>query len=93
MQMDEMTQQNGSLVEEATAASQAMAEGARELTRMMDGFVLPGQQAAAAPAAAASGHAERRNTNRPWSGQPQAAAPAETPKARAAVAGGDWQDF
>jgi methyl-accepting chemotaxis protein len=93
MQMDEMTQQNGSLVEEATAASQAMAEGARELTRMMDGFVLPGQQAAAAPAAAASGHAERRTTNRPWSGQPQAAAPAETPKARAAVAGGDWQDF
>jgi methyl-accepting chemotaxis protein len=90
MQMDEMTQQNGSLVEEATAASQAMAEGARELTQMMDRFVLPGQTA---PDATAAEHGERRGTNRPWSGQPPAATPAVAPKARTAVAGGDWQDF
>ena len=35
MQMDELTQQNASLVEEATASSQAMSERARELDEMM----------------------------------------------------------
>src|SRR6266702_4476212 len=38
MQMDEMTQQNAALVEEATAASQSMADQARDLTKMMDRF-------------------------------------------------------
>jgi methyl-accepting chemotaxis protein len=35
MQMDELTQQNAALVEEATAASQGMADQARELNEMM----------------------------------------------------------
>ena len=35
MQMDELTQQNAALVEQATAASQAMADQARELNEMM----------------------------------------------------------
>lgn len=35
MQMDEMTQQNAALVEQSTAASQAMAGQARQLTQMM----------------------------------------------------------
>jgi methyl-accepting chemotaxis protein len=35
MQMDEMTQQNAALVEQASAASQAMAQQARTLTEMM----------------------------------------------------------
>ena len=38
MQMDELTQQNASLVEEATASSQAMSERARELDEMMSGY-------------------------------------------------------
>jgi hypothetical protein len=35
MQMDELTQQNAALVEQATAASQGMADQARELNEMM----------------------------------------------------------
>ncbi len=38
MQMDELTQQNASLVEEATASSQAMSEQARELDEMMSRY-------------------------------------------------------
>jgi methyl-accepting chemotaxis protein len=86
MQMDEMTQQNAALVEEATAASQAMAEGAGELNRMMERFALPG----ATPPAAAKPPAERRGPSRPWSGTGKDAverAPAKV------AAGGEWQDF
>ncbi|MDE2136557.1 MAG: PAS domain S-box protein [Gammaproteobacteria bacterium] len=95
IQMDEMTQQNAALVEEATAASQAMAEGAGELNRMMERFTLPGAPApaaaSAAPAtAAAAPAAERRAASRPWSGKGKDAV--ERPQAKAA-AGNDWQDF
>src|SRR6185295_9053967 len=38
MQMDEMTQQNAALVEEATAASQSMADQARDLNQMMNRY-------------------------------------------------------
>ena len=41
MQMDELTQQNAALVEEATAASQAMAEQVRGLNEMLG--ALPGR--------------------------------------------------
>jgi methyl-accepting chemotaxis protein len=37
-QMDEMTQQNAALVEQATAASQSMSEQAGELSRMLSGY-------------------------------------------------------
>jgi methyl-accepting chemotaxis protein len=98
MQMDEMTQQNAALVEEATAASQAMAEGAGELNRMMERFTLPGAKAPAAvastpaaPPAAAAPPPERRAANRPWSGNGKAAG-GEAARPRAAAAG-EWQDF
>jgi methyl-accepting chemotaxis protein len=42
MQMDEMTQQNAALVEEATAASQSMAGQARDLNVMMERYRLAG---------------------------------------------------
>jgi methyl-accepting chemotaxis protein len=96
MQMDEMTQQNAALVEEATAASQAMAEGAGELNRMMERFTLPGAKApaaAAAPATAAApaaSAAERRGSTRPWNGKGKDAVERPQPKA---AAGGEWQDF
>ena len=44
MQMDEMTQQNAALVEEATAASHSMADQARSLNQMMDGYLVDGAQ-------------------------------------------------
>jgi methyl-accepting chemotaxis protein len=96
MQMDEMTQQNAALVEEATAASQAMAEGAGELNRMMERFTLPGATASGAagapatPAAAVTPSGDRRGTARPWSGKSKDAVERPPPKV---AAGGDWQDF
>ncbi len=41
-QMDEMTQQNAALVEEASAAGEAMAEQARNMSSMMDFFTVDG---------------------------------------------------
>jgi methyl-accepting chemotaxis protein len=85
MQMDELTQQNAALVEEATAASQAMAEQVRGLNEMLARFQVgmadiattaSAQVSAAAPrahkpaaAAAASPRVERRGANRPWAGR------------------------
>jgi methyl-accepting chemotaxis protein len=89
MQMDEMTQQNAALVEEATAASQSMADQARDLNQMMNryrineaaaGWVAAPTQRAnveAAKAAKAAGKtpkAERRSSGRPWSKAPAKAA-------------------
>jgi methyl-accepting chemotaxis protein len=86
MQMDETTQQNAALVEQATAASQSMADQARELNQMMARYRLAeGQMAAMAstpPAsrpAAAPTRLERRSTGRPWTGK--AAKPASRPAA------------
>jgi len=89
MQMDELTQQNAALVEEATAASQAMAEQVRGLNEMLARFQVgmadiasPVAPVAAAPkahaakpaaAAAASPRVERRSANRPWAARGGAA--------------------
>ncbi len=47
MQMDELTQQNAALVEQATAASQAMAQQAGELNEMMGRYTLAASLSAA----------------------------------------------
>jgi methyl-accepting chemotaxis protein len=106
MQMDEMTQQNAALVEQATAASQSMAEQARDLTKMMERFQVGDSGStgrAAAPTAAPAARPERRSPNRPFSSKPRAAAkPAATapmeasaPRGKAAANGGDadWREF
>jgi methyl-accepting chemotaxis protein len=100
MQMDELTQQNAALVEEATAASQAMVEQVRGLNDMLARFqVAYAELAAAAPAPPGTGgakpasatreaaqRAERRGANRPWSGPAAASLPtAPTRKSRAAA--------
>ena len=53
-QMDEMTQQNAALVEQATAASEAMAEQAQGMSTMVSFFALPGNATAAAAAGGVS---------------------------------------
>jgi len=73
MQMDELTQQNAALVEQATAASQAMAQQAGELNEMMSRYRLaeslplaaaanraPSGAAAGSNGGASAGKAERR---------------------------------
>jgi methyl-accepting chemotaxis protein len=86
MQMDEMTQQNAALVEQATAASQSMADQARDLTLIMEkyqiddsGAGMPIARVQAAPKVAPKADPrtipERRAANRPFSGKPAAPRP------------------
>jgi methyl-accepting chemotaxis protein len=105
MQMDEMTQQNAALVEQATAASQSMADQARDLTKMMDRYQVAesssGVQAAAPAASKAPAKVERRAPNRPFSGKPASRpapvesheAPVARPKAVANGGDADWREF
>jgi methyl-accepting chemotaxis protein len=87
-QMDEMTQQNASLVEEAAAASESMDEQAKGLTKLI-GFFNTGQ------AVATSHMAERRGDERPWKEEHKAAAPSTKVDQKVASAGSDsdWEEF
>lgn len=74
MQMDEMTQQNAALVEEATAASKSMADQARSLLTMMEGYRIaeskvPTVANKPAAATAAAAKIDRRATGRPFAGR------------------------
>jgi methyl-accepting chemotaxis protein len=98
MQLDELTQQNAALVEEASAASQAMAEQARGLNSSMERYRVneDAEQASAPANNVAAATTERRKASRPWSGKPApAAAPAAVGKTRAASGTDDavWKDF
>ncbi len=75
MQMDEMTQQNAALVEQGTAASQAMADQARNLNDVMARYRIGESASANSGAAAASGivQMERRAPKRPWGNKGRAA--------------------
>ena len=72
MQMDEMTQQNAALVEQAAAASESMSEQARGMNTLMAFFQL-GE--AAAPVIASG---DRRSGQRPWSAGASASNSAST---------------
>jgi methyl-accepting chemotaxis protein len=80
MAMDETTQQNAALVEEAAAASQAIVEQAQTLNALIAHYRLDGE-----PAAAPAAPVERRSKDRPWS----------KPAARRKAAGVDaeWNEF
>ena len=52
MQMDQMTQQNAALVEEATASSQAMADQARQLNQILSRYEVDTRLATGAHAPA-----------------------------------------
>lgn len=72
-QMDEMTQQNAALVEEASAASEALSEQARQLISMMSFFSVenvarpgvPGPAAVRSPVRAGSSKPPQRSSSRP----------------------------
>ncbi len=79
MQMDELTQQNAALVEEATAASQAMAEQVRGLNEMLARFQVGMADLADAGIGAGGSGIQRSPAPRPgWS----VAAPADPGQAR-----------
>jgi methyl-accepting chemotaxis protein len=69
MQLDELTQQNAALVEQASAASQAMAEQARGLNDSMQRYQVNGQPLVGQTGTASAAHdlaSERRKPSRPW---------------------------
>ena len=96
MQMDQTTQQNAALVEEASAASQAIVEQAQALNGMIDRYNVGGD--AGKPGSKAAASAERRSTARPWANRaaPDAGASrAGTEPARKVASGNDaeWKEF
>jgi methyl-accepting chemotaxis protein len=109
MQMDELTQQNGTLVEEARASSHAMAEQARSLSNMMNRYrVSGGSPAAPAMSTSAPALPGRRSASRPWSGgaakepatrgshtsgKVAAPAPALTRTGTDRAGNSEWQEF
>ncbi|MFK7885410.1 MAG: methyl-accepting chemotaxis protein [Gammaproteobacteria bacterium] len=88
--MDEMTQQNSALVEQAAASSQSMSDQAKSMQQMMAFFDVgdaTSQSLEEAP------QVERRQASRPWSQTKVASsAPASEP-VPANVANGEWNEF
>jgi methyl-accepting chemotaxis protein len=103
MQLDELTQQNAALVEQASAASQAMAEQARQLNERMSAYRVNGDAmalAAAAPSrnvtrpATPPASGERRKANRPWSRKAEVSREQAVPAAAATGTNDEvWKEF
>jgi methyl-accepting chemotaxis protein len=97
--MDDVTQQNAALVEEASAAAQALTEQASNLTQLISryrvgesGAADEATQAPARPAPAAA--VERRAPTRPMTGKKRPVAVAAAPaRANGAAAAEEWKDF
>jgi methyl-accepting chemotaxis protein len=95
-QMDQVTQQNAALVEEAAAASEAMQDQAARLASVVSIFKIAGGDSR--PAAATAPQAFRKPgaralTNRPSASVPAVAAGKSVQRVSAANAGGDWEEF
>ncbi len=98
MQMDEMTQQNAALVEEAASASESMEEQAKGLLRLMDYFNIGeklDQPVSMVAPAAAPPQAATASTSAPASAPAKAGnAPAPRPRPRPQVQNDDdWEEF
>ena len=92
MQMDQATQQNAALVEEASAASQAIVEQAQTLNGLIARYNVGDEGVTGRPATkAAPAAAERRSSARPWANR--SAAAVEEPARKAVGADADWKEF
>ncbi|KAF1042056.1 MAG: Methyl-accepting chemotaxis protein I [Herbaspirillum frisingense] len=101
-QMDQTTQQNAALVEQAAAAAQALQDQARRLTEVVSVFKIDGMQAAAPVRAPRPASAPVPTKAKPAAKAPAAAAPAAPalPAKPAMPASkpvnddqGDWEQF
>jgi len=97
-QMDEVTQQNAALVEEAASASESMDEQAKGLQKLMDFFVVDDGASSAMPSMnqqnssmANSASSAAAPAPRPRPAAPRRAAP-PPPKAQS-DSGSDWEEF
>jgi uncharacterized phage infection (PIP) family protein YhgE len=101
--MDDVTQQNAALVEEASAAAQALTEQASNLTQLISRYRVgegsadqaPHAAPRPAPSPAAAPAVERRAPNRPMTGKKRPAAVPAAPAraANGAAAAEEWKDF
>ncbi|WP_194711340.1 methyl-accepting chemotaxis protein [Noviherbaspirillum soli] len=82
-QMDQVTQQNAALVEQAAAAAGALQEQAQHLLTAVQVFRMHGGQAVASPRVAAAAMPARVARS-----EPRLPAPASMP-----ASGGDWEEF
>jgi methyl-accepting chemotaxis protein len=95
-QMDQVTQQNAALVEEAAAAAQSLQEQASELSEVVSVFKLDSQHGQPFNTTAM---ARKNQPAQPPTAKRVAAATqhkqplALRPKLAAAGAGGDWEEF
>ncbi|WP_407468381.1 methyl-accepting chemotaxis protein [Xanthomonas campestris pv. raphani] len=89
-QMDETTQQNAALVEEATAAARSMEEQAGHLAEAVSVFKLDAPAAPVHARPAASRPVAVKSAAKPVR---SAAAPARPAKSETALADGNWQEF
>jgi len=93
MAMDQTTQQNAALVEEAAAASQAIVEQAQSLSAMIARYDV-GTDSAVRRVDAEAPRAERRSKDRPWAKSVDSAPRGAAPSRKAAAAGGaEWNEF
>ncbi|MGZ2744269.1 methyl-accepting chemotaxis protein [Burkholderia stagnalis] len=93
-QMDEVTQQNAALVEQASAAAQSLEQQAAEQKRAVAVFKLAGAPGAAAAARSAPKAARRPAPARAPAPRAVAApAPALAPATAGASGGDDWETF
>lgn len=100
VQMDEMTQQNGALVEEATAASESVDDQAAELRKLVSFFKL-GDAAPAASRGARTRSEPRERRSEESAGARRAAALPRPAKSRSSkdesdedmLLDGDWREF
>ncbi len=102
LQLDELTQQNAALVEQAAAASESMGDQADDLNQMIAFFTVGNEDAAHQPtmrSADAHKGADRRSAGRPWNASKTAAPEAQSfvrAPAKIAAAGGsdqEWEEF
>ena len=106
--IDQVTQQNAALVEQAASAAESLSEEAQHLDSMMANYQIAQNVAGAAPvkvaaADSASGSAagsERRKVTRPWGNRPSVARtpaatppPRSTPKAVNSGSDSEWTEF
>src|SRR5882762_8837006 len=95
--MDDVTQQNAALVEEASAAAQALTEQASNLTQLISRYRVGEGSAAEAPRVAArpasAPAADRRAAARPLTGKKRPVAVPSAPARAAGAAAAEWKDF
>jgi methyl-accepting chemotaxis protein len=92
MQMDTTTQQNAALVEEASAASQAIVEQAQGLNAMIARYNVGAEGRDRSAIKLASSRTERRAASRPWA---KPTGKVAAPRAKVAASGNEseWNEF